>query len=340
MKQHMRIWQWMGGNRIEQALSPVPTPGPHEVLLRVRAIGICGTDLHIMRGILPLAKPPIALGHEVAGDVVACGPGVTQVKSGDRCCVDPGFSCGYCTSCRTGQKTYCSQAKQLGMDIAGAWQEYLVVPEINCYQLPERVSYLAASQAEPLFTVVGGIDKLQLKMGEPVLVIGGGPAGLLFAYLAQQLSCVPAVLAGTRPRRLEIARRWAIGKVIDVSDQPLEAALAGAQFPVVIEAAGRPQSIQQALAFCAPGGRVLAYGLPGESIPIDLARLVIRDSSLLGTNDRPASWPRVINMIAGGMVPLQDLVTQVYPFSRLPDAVAWHTEHADETIKVAVDVGE
>jgi len=333
----MRVWNWMGGKRIELGEAALPRPGPHEVLLRMRAVGICGTDLHVMRGILPIAVPPLALGHEISGDVVACGPDVAYVKVADRCAIDPGVGCGYCEWCRTGQKSYCPQARQFGLQIPGGWQEYLVVPEVNCYVIPSHVSYAAACQAEPLFVVVGGIDKLQIKVGEPVLVIGAGPTGLLFAHLAQQASCYPVVLAGTRPRRLDVARRWGIGRVINVREQALEDALAGMQFPVVIEAVGTSQSVQQSLAFCEPRGRVLLFGVPGEaSIALDVNRIVVRDNALLGTTDTPACWPRVRNLIAGGKAPLGDLVTHTFTFDHLPEGVAWAMEHPDETIKVVV----
>ena len=281
MTETMRGWTWTGGTHIEAATFAMPKPGPREVLLHVRAVGICGTDLHMIRGILQGAVPPIALGHEIAGDVVACGPGVEYVKVGDRCSIDPGVGCGYCEWCRTGQKSYCPHARQFGFQIPGGWQEYLTVPEVNCYPIPDAVSYAAACQAEPLFVVVGGIDKLHIQVGEPVLVIGAGPTGLLFAHLAQQASCYPVVLAGTRPRRLEIARQWGIGRVFNVREQPIEQALAGMEFPVVIEAVGTPQAVQQALAFCAPRGRVLLFGVPGEaSIGLNVNRIVVRDNAL------------------------------------------------------------
>jgi 2-desacetyl-2-hydroxyethyl bacteriochlorophyllide A dehydrogenase len=339
LAERMRVWNWLGGTRIELSDQPLPQPGPHEVLLRMRAVGICGTDLHMIRGILQSAVPPIALGHEIAGDVVACGSDVAYVKVGDRCAIDPGVGCGYCEWCRTGQKSYCPHAQQFGFQIPGGWQEFLVVPEVNCYTIADHVTYAAACQAEPLFVVVGGIDKLQIKVGEPVLVIGAGPTGLLFASLAQQASCYPVILAGTRARRLDIARQWGIGQVLNVRETPLEQALPGMEFPVVIEAVGTPQAVQQALTFCAPRGRVLLFGVPGEaSIGLDVNRIVVRDNALLGTTDTPTCWPRVSNLIAGGKVPLADLVTQTYPFDRLPQAVAWAMEHPDETIKVVVEV--
>ena len=333
----MGVWNWLGGDRIEQGEAAVPVPGPHEVLLRVRAVGICGTDLHIVRGVIKGPVPPIALGHEIAGDVVACGAGVALLKVGDRCVVDPGIGCGRCEWCRTGQKTYCPQAQQLGITVPGGWQRYLKVPEENCYVLPAQVKHREATLAEPLFTVLGGLDKVQIKAGEAVLVIGGGPAGLLFAYLAQQISSVPVTLAGTRRRRLELARHWGIGRVINVAERPLEEALAGQEFPVVIEAVGSAQTMQQAVTMAAPRGRVLLFGLRGEtSLPIDVTRVVMRDLSLLGTTDNPVVWPRVRSLIAGGMLPLGDMVTQVYAFSRLPEAVAWALEHPEETVKVVV----
>ena len=338
MTDRMRVWNWVGGINFEQVVMSMPEPGSHQVLLRVRAVGICGTDVNIVRGFNTGTKPPLALGHEIAGDVVACGPQVTQLRVGDRCAVDPGVGCGHCLWCRTGQKTYCAQVGAIGITIPGGWQEYMVLPEENCYRLPDQMGYLEATQAETLFTVLGGIDKLHIQAGEPVLVIGGGPAGLLFARLARQASNVPLVLAGTRRKRLEMAHRWGVDRVLNVAEQPLEKALAGEEFPVVIEAVGTVQSIQQAIAAVAPRGRVLIYGVPGEPlIPIDVERIVIRDLSLLGTTDTPTCWPRVSNLLAGGDPNLKDMITHTFPYHRLPDAVVFSIEHRDEIIKVVVE---
>jgi 2-desacetyl-2-hydroxyethyl bacteriochlorophyllide A dehydrogenase len=329
----MRIWNWIGGVNFEQVIAPTPVTGPHQVLLRVRAVGICGTDVNIVRGLNPAVKPPLALGHEIAGDIVACGSHVTQVAVGDRVAVDPGVGCGRCLWCRTGQKTYCPTVGAIGITVPGGWQEFMVLPEENCYRLPANLGYNAASQAETLFTVLGGIDKLRIQVGEPVLVIGGGPAGLLFARLARQASNVPVVLAGTRRRRLELARRWGVDRVINVAEQPLEQALAGEEFPVVIEAVGAAQSVRQAVAAVAPRGRVLIYGVPAESaISVDIGRIVLRDLSLLGTTDTPTCWPRVSNLLAGGDPNLEDMITHTFPFSRLPEAVVFAMEHREEII--------
>ncbi len=313
----METWSWTGSAQIEAGSLPRPTPGHGELLLHVRAVGICGTDLHIVDGAIETVAAPAPLGHEIAGEVVAVGPGVA-LPEGARVCVDPLVACGRCDRCRTGTPQHCEVGEELGVTTAGAWQEYLVVPERNCYLLPDGVSYAEACQAEPLHVVLGALDRLAPRPGEPALVIGDGPTGLYFARLLRAAGCRPVTLAGATPERLEIARRWGIDEVVDVREAPLDP---DRRWELIVEAVGRTETIRQAVALAAPGARISLFGLPTEEVPVDLWRVITTEITLLGGSNAPHVWPRVVQLLADGSAGVADVISDRLPFARLPEAL-------------------
>jgi threonine dehydrogenase-like Zn-dependent dehydrogenase len=312
-------WTWTGIGRIEHGTAPMPEPGHGEVLVRVRAVGLCGTDLHIIDGTFASMQPPAALGHEIAGEVVALGPGVDDLAEGARCCVDPLLTCGHCTPCRAGEAQHCLRGAELGVTTGGAWQEHLVVPSRNCYPVGDDVPFAVACQAEPLHVVLAAIDRLRVKAGTAALVLGDGPTGLYFARLLRALGCRPVTLAGATPSRLDVARRWDVDEVLDVGESPLGASR---RFPVVVEAVGRPDTIRTAIQMAAPGARVALFGLPAEEVPLDLLRVVTTELTLLGGSNAPGIWPRVVRLLTDGTAGVEDVISHRLPFDRLPDAVA------------------
>jgi threonine dehydrogenase-like Zn-dependent dehydrogenase len=313
------VWAWTGPGAIEHGRAPLPVPGAEEVLLHVRAVGVCGTDLHIIDGAIDTMPPPAALGHEIAGEVVATGPDVTSPAVGTRCCVDPLKTCGRCDPCRRGAAQHCVHGAELGVTTSGAWQEHLLVPARNCYEVPSGVSFAEASQAEPVHVVVAAIDRLGVRAGEAALVIGDGPTGLYFARLLHAAGCRPVTLAGATSERLAVARSWGTLDVVDVRAAPLDGER---RFPIVVEAVGDGQTIRQAIAMAAPGARVALFGLPTEEVALDLWKVVTTELTLYGGSNAPQVWPRVVRLLSNGTAGAADVISDQVPFERLPDAIA------------------
>lgn len=311
-------WQWIETGTVASDQVVCPAPGPGEVLLHVRAVGICGTDLHIVDGSLSLLEPPAALGHEISGEVVAVGQGVDDRLIGIRCCVDPLIICGLCDPCRTGFPQHCVVSVELGVTTPGAWQEYLVVPERNCYPIPDHVSFAAASQGEPLHVVLGALDRAMPRLGESAMVIGDGATGLYFARLMRTLGCRPVTLAGLRSERLALARSWGIDEVINLRERPLDAER---RFGLVIEAVGKPESIRLAIAAAEPGARVVLFGLPAADVSLDLWRVVTSEITLIGGSNAPHVWPRVITLLSEGTAWVEEVISDRLSFEGLPDAL-------------------
>ena len=314
----MERWQWTGPGTVAGDRVARPAPGPGEVLLHVRAVGICGTDLHIIGGAISLLQPPSPLGHEISGEIVAIGPGVDDNLVGARCCIDPLIVCGRCEACRTGAPQHCASGVELGVTTAGAWQEYLVVPERNCYPIPDHVSLAAASQAEPLHVVLGALDRVEPRPGEAALVIGDGATGLYFARLLRAIGCRPVTLVGQRPKRLSLARSWGVEEAIEFQRVTLEPQRL---FGLVIEAVGKPESIQLALSSAAPGARIVLFGLPSAPVTLDLWRVVTAEITLFGGSNAPHVWPRVVKLLGDGTAGVEDVISDHVPFERLPEAL-------------------
>ena len=161
--------------------------GPHQVLIKNMACGVCGTDVHIYHGEKGSADvlPPVVLGHEYAGIVQAVGDGVTGLKPGDHVAMDPNMYCGLCRPCRMGRKQNCENLFALGVNVNGGFAEYSLCPEAQCYRIREDVPFDVAAMAEPLACVVHGIDQADIRPGQTVLVIGGGTIGLLMVQMAK-----------------------------------------------------------------------------------------------------------------------------------------------------------
>ncbi len=332
-----RSWLWTHPNQIAYETTSIPEPGSEDVLVHVRAVGVCGTDLGILNGKNPNAKPPLPLGHEIAAQVVTCGEKVTMLKPGDRVFLDPYIGCGHCEACRAGNKTYCTGGgRHLGIHIPGGWQEYLALPERNCYIIPENLGYLEASQAETIYTVMSGIMRLTVKIGSSALVIGDGPTGVLFARLLQLAGCTHVTMAGHHLERLELAKKWGTNQTVYTKATSLESALDTSLFDVTVDTVGSQTAIDQVVKYAAPGGQVILFGIPSEGKPlaVDVMTVVMRGVGLLGATDNPFAWPAVTNILSSGVLQVKDMFTAVFPFDRLPEAV--EAARSKNTVKIII----
>ena len=179
------------GNANLQQL-PNPVIGESDVLIKVKACGICGTDIHILKG-ESSSTPPVVLGHEFSGEVVAVGSLVTTAKVGDRVCIDPNIFCGLCHYCRNGKEHLCENLTAIGVDIHGGFAEYAVVPQTHVYPLPANVSYAAGAMVEPVACCVRGMDLAKIRPGDEVAVLGAGPIGLILAQMAKAAGAVVTI---------------------------------------------------------------------------------------------------------------------------------------------------
>lgn len=303
----------------------VPRPGSNEVLIRVKACGICGTDSHIYSGALTIGTMPIILGHEFAGEVVAVGQGVTVVSEGDRVTADINMSCGKCYFCLRGQKLLCREVQQLGVHIAGAFAQYVKVPEEAIRKLKPGMSYRQGALVEPLACVIHGQDRMGIGIGYSVAVLGAGPIGILHALLAKVRGATPIIVSEVADFRLGKACDLGFDKVIDakVADPVREVmeATEGIGADVVIEAVGSVRVFEQALQMVRPGGGLLVFGgHPADAIaqvhPYQFYHneLVVL-GSYAGSYD---TWLQAIALLGSGQLNADSLATHVVPLEEIP----------------------
>lgn len=321
---------------------PIPTPAPAEVLVKIHRCGICGTDLHIAKGNFPAPNLPLTLGHEFSGTVVELGSDVVGIDAGAPVVVDINIACGHCYFCTRGQKLFCPTVAQLGVHRAGGLAEYVTAPASNLHVLPESVSLDTAAYVEPLACAVHGQDRLGVRSGDSVLVIGGGPMGLAHIALSRMNGAASVVVSEPDAGRRRLARRMGADVVIDPMHQDLGETLTdlthGVGPDVVIEAVGSIRTYESAVAEVRRGGRILAYGAAPQDAtmalrPFDVyAKELTIVGSYAGTYD---TWPRAIALLAGGRFDPGLIVDSVRPLGEAVEALKG-LEHDRSIIKIHI----
>lgn len=320
MQALMKVASGPGNLELRELPDPVPAPG--EVLVRVAATGICGSDLHIQDDEYKVV-PPVVIGHETAGVVVAIGAGVQGVQAGQRVTSKTTIStCGRCALCRAGRTNLCPDRRWLGGHVNGGFAGYFVVPEGNILPLPDGVSLESAALTEPLACCVHGVLELaQPAPGTVAVVSGPGPIGLLCAQVARAAGAEVVILGTSADDgRFALARALGFRHIVDVQREDAVAAVSqgtGGRAPdLVIEAAGAAMSLAGCLRLAPRGGSVLQIGLYGKPVPVDVDTLVLKEIRLLGSfSSTPTSWPLALDLMARGAVQTAPLVTSQRPLA-------------------------
>ncbi len=308
---------------------PAPRPAAGQVLLAVRAAGICGTDLHIYHDEYP-TQPPVVLGHELAGEVAAIGEGVSRVAPGDRVTTETYFHlCGRCRYCRGGQPNLCPERRSIGSGVDGGFARYVVVPERNVHQLPEGLSFREAALTEPLACVVhGALELPKVTAGAVAVVAGPGAIGLLTLQVARAAGAAVIVLGTSADqRRLELARELGAARAIDISEEdaaPSVAELTGGWgADIVYECSGAGPAALELLAHARRGGQYAQIGLFGKPVSWDLDRVCMKELRVTGSNASvPSAWRTALRLLGDGSVKTAPLISDVYPLASWEDAFA------------------
>jgi L-gulonate 5-dehydrogenase len=282
-----------------------PKPAEGEILISVRAAGICAGDLYFYVGKNPYARYPQVCGHEIAGVVAEPGKGVKGFTTGDRVVVEPYVGCGTCYPCRVGKPNCCARLEIIGVHRAGGYAEYMVAPAVKVHKFPDKLSFTLASFVEPIGIGVQACRRAALHADESVLVLGCGPIGLSIIEVASaQGARVTAV--DMIQSRLDAAAK--IGaKVVRADDKLRQTILEetkGEGPPVIIEATGNPQAIEQAVDLVASGGRIVIVGLVKEGIEVNLPGLNFtrKEMTVLGSRGSEKCFPESIDLLSRGAI--------------------------------------
>ena len=313
--------------RVEER--PVPRPGRGEVLVRVMACGVCGTDVHIFQGDPGAADcpPGTVPGHEFAGVIEAAGEGVTAFGPGDRVCVDPNKLCGECDFCRGGIGHFCEHMTGIGTTADGGFAEYCVVPQSQLYRVADSVPFEQAAMAEPVSCCLHGLDLCEMRPGSRAAVIGGGMIGLLMVQLLRLAGASFVALLEPVQAKRELGLRLGADVAIDsVHEDPAEALRrAGAgRLDTVIECAGLPVTVEQAIRIAGNRSVVMLFGLtkPDDAVSVKPFDLFRRELTIKASYINPYTMGRAVDLINAGRLDVHSMVAQAIPLSGLRDVLA------------------
>lgn len=320
-------------------------PGAGEVTVRMRAVGICGSDMHyyLEGGCAGYeALYPSVLGHEPAGEVIAVGPGVTALKPGARVAVEPALTCGHCEFCRAGRHNLCETVQFMGgRQLPGLMREFATIPAGNATPLPDGMSFAVATVIEPLAVILHVLELTRLEAGETVVVMGAGPIGLLATAVAHLRGAGRVITADKVPHRLALARELGADNVVDITGESVvEAALdltGGRGAHLVLDAAGKPESLNFGFRAARAGGRVALIGIPSESpVPTDLYAALDKELTLHTIKRSNHNDHEAIQLIESGKIPAARLVTHTFPLECSDRAFDTVGAYADGVAKAVV----
>jgi len=306
---------------------PDPTPRPDEVLVRVGACGICGTDLHIIDGDSPLARYPIIPGHEFAGEVVAVGSDVAQrygkenITVGSRVAVEPNLYCGYCDSCRTGHENLCLNYAALGVTTNGAVAQYVTVPVAKAYALPDNMSFREGALIEPVSCAVHGMHILNPRSGDTFLIVGAGTMGLLLLQLAVRGGASRVAMVDVNAQRLALAEQLGPTRTYSDIKQALKDEPLG--FNCVIDATGVAPVIENAFMAVKRGGKLLIFGVASNEARISLSpfRIYNDEITIIGSMAVLFSFQAALDLISTGVINTEAMLTKALPLQDFLEAL-------------------
>lgn len=318
------------GPGAEIRMVDVPSPGTRELLVKVQAASICGTDVHIYDwepSIRHLVTPPRVFGHEFAGEVVGVGKDVTKFEVGDHVSSETHIPCGKCYQCLTGNQHICEDMGMMGFTRDGGFASYAVVPEVSAVRNPDDLSPEIASVQEPFGNAVHSvlIDKIA---GDTALVMGCGPIGSACVAIARASGATKVFAVDINDYRLEIAAKMGATRVLNAQREDVvaivKAETGGRGVDVLLEMSGNEAAISQGLRALRVGGRVSLLGLPPDKITIDLARdVVFKGATLYGIFGRKMfdTWFRTANLIQSGLVDVRPLITHRFPLEQFEEGI-------------------
>lgn len=324
-------------NHLEIADLPVPSVAPDEVLVRVEACGICGSDVHGYDGSSGRRIPPIVMGHEAAGTVAAVGSAVRRYAEGDRVTFDSTVYCGNCAYCARGEVNLCDNRQVIGVSCGdyrrhGAFAEFVVVPRRILYHLPANISFAEAAMLEAVSVALHGVRVSEAKGGETALVIGAGMIGLLTLQAARAAGCSCIFISDVDATRLTLAGEVGADRVLHCSGAELLARVQeltnGRGVDLAYEAVGRNETVSSAIDCTRKGGTVTLIGNIQPEVTLPLQKVVTRQIRLQGSCASSGEYPQAIELIANGKVTVKPLITAV---AALEEGPRWFERlHAHE----------
>ncbi len=325
---------------------PRPEPGPGEVLLKMAAVGVCGSDVHyyLDGGIGDaVIAAPITMGHEPSAYVAALGAGVEGLEIGQLVAIEPAIPCGHCEMCLTGHPNLCPNVRFCGTPpIDGVFSDYAVMPADNCVPLPEGFSAVEGALLEPLGVAIHTVDLSHLRVAQSIVVLGAGPIGLLIAAVARAAGAGQILMTEPIPERRAFALNYIADAVFDPSSEDVVAAVQeatnGRGVDIAFEAAGAADTPQNGVDMLRPGGTLVLCGIPSGE---DKLTLTASSTRRKGTTIKMVRrmkfvYPRGIRLVQRGMVDLKAIATHFFTLDDIPRAFEMVAGYEDGVIRAVV----
>ncbi len=301
--------------------APVPEYGYNDILIKIRKMAICGTDLHIYNWdewSRATIKPPLVTGHEYVGEIAAMGAGVQGYAIGDRVSGEGHITCGHCRNCRAGRIHLCRNTVGVGVNRSGSFAEYLSLPAVNAYKIPDGISDDMAAIFDPLGNAVHTALSFNL-IGEDVLITGAGPIGIMAAAVCKHVGARYVVITDVNDYRLELAQKIGVTRAVNASREKLTDVMdeLGMQegFDVGLEMSGSPSAFRDMIATMNHGGKIAMLGIPPSDMSIDWTRVVFKGLFIKGIYGREMyeTWYKMAAMIESGL-DLLPVITHRFTF--------------------------
>ncbi len=299
--------------------------GPNEVVVQVAYCGVCGTDVHIFNGDGGSfeVNPPLVPGHEFSGIISEVGENVDDLKVGDHVTGDPNIMCGECYYCRSGQENFCTNNIGVGTTVDGGFAEEIVMKASHVFKVPDDLDLMVAAMTEPISCCLHGMDLCDIKNGDTVLVIGGGPIGIIMLQLAKMAGASKVILSEPVESKRKLALELGADLTINPLEEDVSAVLADytKNVNVVIECVGNVRTMQDAIQFAGKGATILYFGLagPDDTVTIRPDDIFKKELKITSSFINPYTFPRAIEVLASGQLDVTSIITQVIPLEDIEE---------------------
>ncbi len=321
----------------------IPTPGPHEVLVKMMFVGICGSDNHVFHGTHPFTSYPVTQGHEVSGEIAAIGQEVKGLSVGQKVTIEPQWTCGLCHPCRNGKYNLCENLRVMGFQAPGAAQQYFSVDQSKITPLPDTVSFREGAMIEPLAVAVHAVERLGSVDGKKICVVGAGPIGNLVAQTAKGLGAAAVMLTDVVDFRLGLAKQLGIDYCVNTAREDFGRAIEEAFGPdkadAFLDCAGNNTTINQAIRLARKGTPIVLVAVFTGMAEVDLALLNDHELDLLSSMMyRHEHYLEAIRLTSEGRVKLEPLISAVFPMDRYLEAYQHISKNPETSMKVMIDL--
>lgn len=318
-------------NEITIINTPIPEPGPLDVVMEVRASGICGTDIHIYRGDY-IGDYPIIPGHEFAGVVTAVGSEVTRFSPGDHVAIEPNIACDDCPTCLENRQNFCENWIAVGVLVPGGMAQYASAPEKAVFSIG-KMPFQSGSFVEPLSCVLHGVERCGIRLGDRVLIIGAGPIGNLLCQTIRSAGAATIVQIDKNPVRMSLAERCGATETgSSLDDLPKDF------FDVVVDATGIPALMEKAPDYARRGGKILLFGVPPQKGRLDIPAFPLfnKGLTLLSSFTSVRNSLQAIRMLEAGTINVSELVSHVLPLEDFAKGLEMIERGEDGVLKVII----